>query len=150
MNIGSIRRIAHRAPRMAASITGTKSGALTERWAANWWARAAADSCCSTPRIVTRFAKPWPMRACARSVSVSTTKAPSWWRGINPMQCVILAGGLGTRMWPLTETCPKTLLPVLGQPFAWYQMQWLAEQGVDEVVYCIGHQGDQIKSYWDT
>ena len=66
------------------------------------------------------------------------------------MQCVILAGGLGTRMWPLTETCPKTLLPVLGQPFAWYQMQWLASQGVDEVVYCIGHQGDQIKSYWDT
>ena len=66
------------------------------------------------------------------------------------MQCVILAGGLGTRMWPLTEACPKTLLPVLGQPFAWYQMQWLAGQGVDEVVYCIGHQGDQIKSFWDT
>jgi NDP-sugar pyrophosphorylase family protein len=53
-------------------------------------------------------------------------------------------------MWPLTEACPKTLLPVLGQPFAWYQMQWLATQGVDEVVYCIGHQGDLIKSYWDT
>jgi NDP-sugar pyrophosphorylase family protein len=66
------------------------------------------------------------------------------------MQCVILAGGLGTRMWPLTETCPKTLLPVLGQPFAWYQVQWLAAQGVDEVVYCIGHQGSLIKSYWDT
>ncbi|MDP8980175.1 MAG: sugar phosphate nucleotidyltransferase [Acidobacteriota bacterium] len=66
------------------------------------------------------------------------------------MQCVILAGGLGTRMWPLTETCPKTLLPVLGQPFAWHQMQWLASQGVGEVVYCIGHQGDQIKKYWAT
>jgi NDP-sugar pyrophosphorylase family protein len=64
------------------------------------------------------------------------------------MQCVILAGGLGTRMRPLTETCPKTLLPVNGKPFAWHQLHWLAGQGVSEVVYCIGHQGDLIRRYW--
>jgi len=64
------------------------------------------------------------------------------------MQCVILAGGLGTRMRPLTETCPKTLLPVNGKPFAWHQLHWLAGQGVSEVVYCIGHQGDLIRNYW--
>ena len=57
------------------------------------------------------------------------------------MQCVILAGGLGTRMRPLTETCPKTLLPVHGRPFAWHQMHWLAAQGVSEVVYSIGQHG---------
>jgi NDP-sugar pyrophosphorylase family protein len=64
------------------------------------------------------------------------------------MQCVILAGGLGTRMRPFTETCPKTLLPVQGRPFAWHQMHWLAAQGVDNVVYSIGHHGEMIREYW--
>jgi len=64
------------------------------------------------------------------------------------MQCVILAGGLGTRMRPMTELCPKTLLPVQGKPFAHHQMHWLAAQGVTEVVYSIGHQGDRIRQYW--
>jgi NDP-sugar pyrophosphorylase family protein len=64
------------------------------------------------------------------------------------MQCVILAGGLGTRMRPLTDTCPKTLLPVRDRPFAYHQLHWLASQGITEVVYCIGHQGDQIRRYW--
>jgi NDP-sugar pyrophosphorylase family protein len=65
------------------------------------------------------------------------------------MQCVILAGGLGTRMRPLTDTLPKTLLPVLGCPFAWHQLNWLARHGVTEVVYCIGHQGEKIRHYWE-
>jgi len=65
------------------------------------------------------------------------------------MQCVILAGGLGMRMRPLTDSVPKTLLPIRGRPFAWYQLDWLARHGVTEVVYCIGHQGDQIRRYWD-
>lgn len=65
------------------------------------------------------------------------------------MQCVILAGGLGTRMRPFTEVCPKTLLPVHGHPFAYHQLYWLAAQDVTEVVYCIGHQGDMIRRYWD-
>jgi NDP-sugar pyrophosphorylase family protein len=64
------------------------------------------------------------------------------------MQCVILAGGLGTRMHPLTEACPKTLLPVAGRPFAWHQLHWLAAQGIDEVVYSIGHHGNLIRRYW--
>jgi NDP-sugar pyrophosphorylase family protein len=65
------------------------------------------------------------------------------------MQCVILAGGLGTRMRPFTDTCPKTLLPVHGRSFAYHQVHWLAAQGVTEVVYSIGHQGDLIRRYWD-
>ena len=51
-------------------------------------------------------------------------------------------------MRPLTETCPKTLLPAGGHPFAWHQLHWLAAQGIDEVVYSIGHQGDRIRRYW--
>jgi NDP-sugar pyrophosphorylase family protein len=66
------------------------------------------------------------------------------------MQCVILAGGLGTRMRPLTNTCPKTLLPVAGRPFAYHQLHWLASQKVNEVIYCIGHQGDMIRCYWES
>lgn len=65
------------------------------------------------------------------------------------MQCVILAGGLGTRMRPLTDTTPKTLLPVQGRPFAYYQLHWLAAQGVTEVVYSIGHRGEMIRRYWE-
>jgi NDP-sugar pyrophosphorylase family protein len=64
------------------------------------------------------------------------------------MQCVILAGGLGTRMRPLTDSCPKTLLPVRGRPFAYHQLHWLAAQGVSEAVYCVGHRGDLIRRYW--
>lgn len=63
------------------------------------------------------------------------------------MQCVILAGGLGTRMLPMTARVPKVLLPVCGQPFAHHQLSWLARQGVDEIVFSIGHQGTQIREY---
>jgi NDP-sugar pyrophosphorylase family protein len=63
------------------------------------------------------------------------------------MQCVILAGGLGTRMWPHTQTVPKTLLPVAGRPFADWQLEWLAASGVTSVVYCIGHLGDQVRAF---
>jgi NDP-sugar pyrophosphorylase family protein len=62
------------------------------------------------------------------------------------MQCVILAGGLGTRMLPETSTIPKTLLPVAGKPFATYQLGWLASAGIDSVVYCVGHLGQQIRA----
>jgi len=63
------------------------------------------------------------------------------------MQCVILAGGLGLRMRPLTEITPKALIPVEGRPFADYQLRALARQGVCDVVYCIGHKGSQIVEF---
>ena len=63
------------------------------------------------------------------------------------MQCVILAGGLGTRMQPHTETVPKALLPVVGKPFADHQHAWLARTGVTEVVYAIGHLGERIRDH---
>jgi NDP-sugar pyrophosphorylase family protein len=63
------------------------------------------------------------------------------------MQCVILAGGLGTRMWPVAKTMPKTLLPVAGRPFADWQLEWLASSGVTSVVYCIGYLGEQVREH---
>jgi len=63
------------------------------------------------------------------------------------VQCVVLAGGLGTRMRPLTDTVPKILVPVLGVPFAARQLQLLAQQGYDDVVVCVGHRADQVREF---
>lgn len=63
------------------------------------------------------------------------------------MQCVILAGGIGTRLRPLTETIPKALIPVAGRPFAAHQLCWLAGQGVSDVVYLIGHLGGAVREF---
>jgi NDP-sugar pyrophosphorylase family protein len=60
---------------------------------------------------------------------------------------VVLAGGLGTRMRPFTDTVPKILVPVLGEPFAAHQLQLLARQGYDDVVVCIGHRGEQVRDF---
>jgi N-acetyl-alpha-D-muramate 1-phosphate uridylyltransferase len=57
----------------------------------------------------------------------------------------ILAGGRATRMQPLTRHVPKSLLPVAGRPFIWHQLEMLHEQGVERVVMCIGHLGEQIQ-----
>jgi NDP-sugar pyrophosphorylase family protein len=61
--------------------------------------------------------------------------------------CIILAGGLGTRLHPLTESVPKALVPVLGEPFAHHQLSLLARQGVRQVVFCIGHLGAALREY---
>jgi N-acetyl-alpha-D-muramate 1-phosphate uridylyltransferase len=58
----------------------------------------------------------------------------------------ILAGGLATRMKPLTETIPKALLEVAGHPFAFHQLELLSRHGIERVVYCAGHLGDQLAS----
>jgi len=63
------------------------------------------------------------------------------------MQCLVLAGGLATRMRPVTRTLPKALVPVGGRPFADLQLAWLAEQGVSDVVYAIGHLGGLLREF---
>ena len=65
------------------------------------------------------------------------------------MQCVILAGGLATRMRPLTERIPKALIPAGGRPFVDHQLAWLAGHGVTDVVMCIGYRGDAIRAHLD-
>jgi MurNAc alpha-1-phosphate uridylyltransferase len=57
----------------------------------------------------------------------------------------ILAGGLATRMRPLTETIPKALLDVNGRPFIAWQLDWLRSQGVSRVVVCAGYLGERIE-----
>ena len=59
--------------------------------------------------------------------------------------CLILGGGRGTRMRPLTDTVPKPLLPVCGVPFAVRQVEWLHSQGVYDIVYSVGYLADQFR-----
>ncbi len=59
----------------------------------------------------------------------------------------ILAGGLATRMRPLTETFPKALLEVAGEPFVAHQLRSLARQGVQEVVLCLGYRGEMVEEF---
>jgi N-acetyl-alpha-D-muramate 1-phosphate uridylyltransferase len=63
------------------------------------------------------------------------------------MQCLILAGGLATRMRPLTERIPKALIPVGGRPFVDHQLRWLAWHGVTDVVLSIGYRGDELRAH---
>ena len=63
------------------------------------------------------------------------------------MQCVILAGGLGTRVAAIAPSVPKALIPVAGEPFAAHQLSLLARGGIRRVVYCIGHRGDAIQRF---
>jgi N-acetyl-alpha-D-muramate 1-phosphate uridylyltransferase len=58
----------------------------------------------------------------------------------------ILAGGLATRLRPLTDRVPKSLLDVAGRPFIFHQLELLKNQGVDRVVLCLGHLGEQVQA----
>lgn len=64
-----------------------------------------------------------------------------------PLQCVVLAGGLGTRMRPFTESCPKSMLPAGGRPFAEHQLEMLARGGVSDVLYLIGYRGEMLREH---
>jgi NDP-sugar pyrophosphorylase family protein len=64
-----------------------------------------------------------------------------------PVAC-ILAGGLGTRLRPLTDDTPKPMVPVEGRPFLWYQLARLAEGGVTDFVLAVGYKAAVIEDYF--
>jgi len=57
----------------------------------------------------------------------------------------ILAGGLATRLGPVAENVPKSLLQVNGEPFIFHQLRLLKAHGVRRVVLCLGHLGEMIR-----
>lgn len=62
----------------------------------------------------------------------------------------LLAGGLATRLRPLTTTIPKSLIRVAGKPFIDWQLDYLKNQGIQQVVLCVGYLGEQIQDYLGT
>jgi NDP-sugar pyrophosphorylase family protein len=63
------------------------------------------------------------------------------------MQAVILAGGRGERLMPLTADRPKCLVEVAGEPLIAHQLRWLSSHGVDRVVVSCGYQWQRIQAF---
>jgi len=67
---------------------------------------------------------------------------------MNIKQIVILAGGLATRLRPITEKIPKSMVAVAGKPFLEHQIALCKKNGVKEIVLCVGHLWQQIRDYF--
>ena len=65
-----------------------------------------------------------------------------------PTQAVILAGGRGTRLRPLTETRPKPMVEIHGKPFLEYQIEQLREQGFTKVLLLLGYLPEVVQNYF--
>jgi mannose-1-phosphate guanylyltransferase len=62
------------------------------------------------------------------------------------MQALILAGGEGTRLRPLTSTVPKPVVPLVDRPFIRFMLDWLHGHGVDDVVMSCGHLASGVRN----
>jgi mannose-1-phosphate guanylyltransferase len=64
------------------------------------------------------------------------------------MKAIILIGGMGTRLEPLTITTPKTMVPVINKPFLEYLIDRLKGCGITSIVLSAGHLADSIPEYF--
>jgi mannose-1-phosphate guanylyltransferase len=60
------------------------------------------------------------------------------------LQALVLAGGEGTRLRPLTLTVPKPAMPLAGRPFLSFMLDWLAAHGVDDAILSCGYRSDAV------
>lgn len=63
------------------------------------------------------------------------------------MQAMILAGGLGSRLKPITDYVPKPLIPINNVPLIEWQIRYLKKFGINSFVLCTGYKTDQIQNY---
>lgn len=65
-------------------------------------------------------------------------------------QAIVLAGGMATRLYPITKDIPKCLIPFSGRPFVDYQLAWMSKNGVDRVTFILGYLSGQAVSHLKT
>ncbi|MCV0400633.1 MAG: nucleotidyltransferase family protein [Nitrosopumilus sp.] len=65
------------------------------------------------------------------------------------MKAIILAGGRGKRLRPITDYVPKPLVPIKNTPIIEWQLRYLKKFGVDEVIICTGYKQEMIENYLD-
>jgi D-sedoheptulose 7-phosphate isomerase len=66
---------------------------------------------------------------------------------IDDVPAALLAGGLATRLQPITREIPKALVDVAGRPFIDHQLELLRRNGIRRVVLCLGYRGDQVEAH---
>ena len=64
------------------------------------------------------------------------------------MKAVILAGGLGTRLRPLTNKKPKPMLPLGKKPLLEHLIKWIRKNGVKDIVLCVSYLHETIEKYF--
>src|SRR6185369_12606778 len=64
------------------------------------------------------------------------------------MKCVILAGGLGTRISEESHLKPKPMIEIGGKPIIWHIMKMYSAHGIQEFIICLGYKGYVIKEYF--
>ncbi|OGQ05159.1 MAG: hypothetical protein A2W61_05625 [Deltaproteobacteria bacterium RIFCSPLOWO2_01_44_7] len=67
---------------------------------------------------------------------------------MKPLQVVILAGGLGTRLRPITSKIPKVMVEIGDKPFLQYQFEYLKNQGFNDFLLLLSYLGEQVENYF--
>jgi len=63
------------------------------------------------------------------------------------MQAMILAGGRGVRLRPITDSIPKSLIPINNKPLIEWSIKYLKKFGIDEIIICSGYRSKQIENF---
>ena len=65
------------------------------------------------------------------------------------MYALILAGGRGERLRPLTDMLPKPMVPLCGRPLLWHQVQWLVQGGVTDIIFLAGYRWEAVQEFFE-
>src|ERR1700674_5051114 len=86
-------------------------------------------------------ATPWIQPPCARPALTTRGSGDG-----EHMQAVILVGGEGTRLRPLTSTVPKPVVPLVDRPFISFMLEWLRAHGIDDVIMSCGFLATSVRN----
>jgi MurNAc alpha-1-phosphate uridylyltransferase len=113
-------------------------------------ARCVSDVCLADPRVASvrvRIEKPGAVPGLrAAAVTMAARGRSGAMKGL-PKKALVLAAGLGSRLRPLSESCPKPLLPLWGVPLLERMLRLLESWGVEEAAVNLHWQADRVRAY---